>query len=115
MRLACWRWRSRQSRSFFLCAQSRVRCDVCGKFVPAPRRKQHARRVRYPFICCTRGRGGGVGRPLGVMLGLAVGVGVGVNVGVVVGVSVAVAVAVAVGVAATVGVGLGVGVGGAAG
>ena len=73
------------------------------------------------------GRGGGVGRPLGVSpvlgvgVGLAVEVGVGVTVAVAVtlavavavgvGVNVAVAVAVAVGVCAAVGVAVGVGVG----
>ena len=53
------------------------------------------------------GRGGGVGRPLGVMPGLGGGVGLAVAVGV----AVAVAVGVAVAVAVAVGVGLGVGVG----
>ena len=53
--------------------------------------------MRFFFIG-SYGRGGGLGRILGVMLGLAVGVGRGVGVGVGVVVAVAVALAVAVGV-----------------
>ena len=52
----------------------------------------------HQSIITRYGRGGGVGRALGVEIGLGVGVGLGVDVAVAVAVGVAVAVAVAVGV-----------------
>jgi hypothetical protein len=66
--------------------------------------------VCFFFTDKSYGRGGGVGRPLGVPCGLGVGVGLGVVVGVGVGVNVAVAVAVAVGVGVAVEVGVAVAV-----
>src|SRR6266487_5704320 len=59
----------------------------------------------FCFIDGTYGRGGVVGRGLGVSAGLGVGEGLGVKVGVGVGVTVAVAVGDAVAVAVAVGVG----------
>ena len=67
------------------------------------------------FIGKSYGRGGGVGRVLGVTLGLAVGVGLGVIVGVAVVVAVGVALGVTVGVDEAVAVGVGVAVAGGVG
>src|SRR6476646_4234001 len=74
----------------------------------AVRRSQHDV-LYHSLFTVTYGRGGGVGRTLGVAEDLGVGVGLGVKVGVGVGVVVALAVAVAVAVGVDVGVEVAVG------
>jgi hypothetical protein len=67
--------------------QSFLKAAPRKKFANPRQLRPYARRVRYPIICAyAPGRGGGVGRTVGVMFGLGVIDGRGVAVGVAVGV-----------------------------